>query len=62
MAAAVEEGKGQAPRSWEAEPRSKLWTWRKPHLVLMAFLVSGTLQVAAQLVDAWDSLRRKVVR
>lgn len=31
------------------------------HLAPMAFLVSGTLRVAAQMADAQDTLRRKVV-
>lgn len=31
------------------------------HLASMAFLVSGTLRVAAQMADARESLRRKVV-
>lgn len=54
--------RGQGSGSREPEPGSKLWAWREPHLALMAFLVSGTLQAAAQLVDAWDSVGRKVVR
>lgn len=31
-----------------------------PHLVPMAFLVAGTLQVASQMADAQESLERKV--
>lgn len=55
-------GQGSGPRDWEPEPGNKLWAWRKPHLILMAFLVSGTLQASAQLLDACDNLGRKVVR
>lgn len=54
-------GKGWDPGHWHWGQEVSSGLGRSAHLAPMAFLVSGTLQVAAQMADAQDSLGRKVV-
>lgn len=54
-------GQGSGPSVLGTRARESALGLEEAPLGLMAFLVSGTLQAAAQLADAWDTLGRQVV-